>query len=133
MPKVTASTFAFSVPSPADLSIKKSSIFFPRLMAATSHLGLAPLPAQVSPERLLYFGGTFLPFKDEPIRNALPLGWPVIAANCFSGQAEACSNLVVECGRPLTAPSQPLARRARCPRSRKADPTTSQRVASLCR
>ena len=43
--------------------IKKSSIFFPLLIAATSHLGLAPLPAQVSPDGLRYFGGTFLPFK----------------------------------------------------------------------
>jgi hypothetical protein len=55
-------------------AIKKSSIFRPFFIAATSHLGLAPLPAQVSPERLLYFGGTFLPFRDELIRIDLPLG-----------------------------------------------------------
>ena len=35
------------------------------LQAATNHFGLAPLPAQVSPDGLRYFGGTFLPFKDD--------------------------------------------------------------------
>jgi hypothetical protein len=33
----------------ADLPIRKSSSFFPRLIAATSQRGLAPRPAQVSP------------------------------------------------------------------------------------
>ena len=37
-----------------DFSIKKSSSFFPPLIAATSHLGLAPLPAQVSSDGLRY-------------------------------------------------------------------------------
>jgi len=32
----------------ADLSIRKSSSFLPPLIAATSHLGFAPRPAQVS-------------------------------------------------------------------------------------
>src|SRR5262245_9909786 len=50
----------------ADLSIKKSSSLFPPFTAATSHLGLAPRPAQVSPKGLRYFGGTFLPFKALP-------------------------------------------------------------------
>src|SRR5262249_31452165 len=50
----------------ADLSIRKSSSFFPPLIAATSQRGLAPRPAQVSPDGLRYFGGTFLPL------NALP-------------------------------------------------------------
>src|SRR5262245_1845306 len=50
----------------ADLSIRKSSSFLPPLIAATSHFGLAPRPAQVSPDGLRYLGGTFLPF------NALP-------------------------------------------------------------
>src|SRR5262249_17530262 len=48
----------------ADLSIRKSSSFFPPLIAATSQRGLAPRPAQVSPDGPRYFGGTFLPFKD---------------------------------------------------------------------
>src|SRR5262245_31716781 len=56
----------FLRPLRADLSIKKSSSFFPPLTAATSQLGFAPRPAQVSPEGLRYFGGTFLPL------NALP-------------------------------------------------------------
>src|SRR5262245_32405881 len=65
----------------ADLSIKKSSSFLPRLMAATSHFGFAPRPAQVSPERLRYFGGTFLPFKTLPPPRTT-LVTPK-AANCF--------------------------------------------------
>jgi len=47
-------------PFRANLSIKKSSIFFPAFMAATSQRGFAPRPAQVSPDGLRYFGGTFL-------------------------------------------------------------------------
>src|SRR5258708_28617721 len=49
-------------------AIKKSSIFLPFFKAATIHFGLAPRPAQVSPDRLLYFGGTFVPFIDLPLR-----------------------------------------------------------------
>src|SRR5262249_50301395 len=56
----------FFRPLRADLSIKKSSSFFPPLIAATSQLGLAPRPAQVSPDGPRYFGGTFLPFKTLP-------------------------------------------------------------------
>src|SRR5262245_4866650 len=66
-----------------DLSIKKSSSFLPRLMAATSHLGFAPRPAQVLPERLRYFGGTFLPFNAlPPPRTTLLPGANIF--NCFS-------------------------------------------------
>ena len=78
----------FLRPFRADSSIKKSSIFFPRLIAATSQRGLAPRPAHVSPDGPRYFGGTFLPF------NALPppptaLAPPTTAmapilSNCFS-------------------------------------------------
>jgi hypothetical protein len=53
-------------PFPADLAIKKSSIFFPPLIASTSQRGFAPRPAQVSPDGLLYFGGTFVPFNELP-------------------------------------------------------------------
>src|SRR5262245_43095949 len=56
----------FLRPFRADLSIRKSSSLFPSLIAATSQRGLAPRPAQVSPDGPRYFGGTFLPF------NALP-------------------------------------------------------------
>jgi len=49
----------FFRPFRADLSMRKSSSFLPPLIAATSHLGLAPRPAQVSPEGLRYLGGTF--------------------------------------------------------------------------
>src|SRR6516225_1721418 len=47
----------------ADLSIRKSSSFLPPLIAATSQRGVAPRPAQVSPDGPRYFGGTFLPFN----------------------------------------------------------------------
>src|ERR1700756_2904902 len=71
----------------ADFSIRKSSSFFPPLIASTSQRGLAPLPAQVSPERLLYFGGTFLHFSD------LRLAGPVHkAANSFSNSVRSSSN-----------------------------------------
>src|SRR5262249_52815416 len=46
------------------------SRFPPSLIAASSQRGLAPRPAQLSPDGLRYFGGTFLPF------NALPPGRP---------------------------------------------------------
>src|SRR5215472_18518631 len=48
------------------LSIKKSSSFFPPLIAATSQRGFAPRPAHVSRDGPRYLGVTFLPF------NALP-------------------------------------------------------------
>ena len=48
------------------LLIKKSSSFLPPLIAATSQRGLAPRPAQVSPEAPRYLGGTFLPFNVLP-------------------------------------------------------------------
>src|SRR5262249_35141896 len=64
----------FPRPFRADLSIRKSSSFFPPLIAATSQRGFAPRPAQVSPDGPRYFGGTFLPF------NALPLPRPPTTA-----------------------------------------------------
>src|SRR3954451_16970285 len=51
-------------PFAADLSMAKSSRFFPFLISAASHGGMAPRPAQVS-DRLFglrYFGATFRPF-----------------------------------------------------------------------
>src|SRR6516225_7981775 len=90
----------FLRPFRADLSIKKSSSFFPPLIAATSHLGLAPRPAQVSPERLRYFGGTFLPFKTLPPLTLRP---PVKAANCFSISAlRLCSVSSTRCRRSIS-------------------------------
>jgi len=44
-------------------SIKKSSTFFPFLIAATSHLGFAPLPAQVLPARSRYLTGALRPLS----------------------------------------------------------------------
>src|SRR5262249_28456016 len=64
--KVQRFDLRFFRPLRADLSIKKSSSFLPPLIAATSQRGLAPRPAQVSPDGPRYLGGTFLPF------NALP-------------------------------------------------------------
>src|SRR5215472_11090923 len=77
----------FFRPFRADLSIRKSSSFFPPLIAATSHLGLAPRPAQVSPEGPLYLGGTFLPFNAlPPPRTTLrppTKAMASILSNCF--------------------------------------------------
>jgi len=73
----------------ADLSIKKSSSFFPPLIAATSQFGFAPRPAQVSPDGPRYFGGTFLPFKTlaPPPRTTLALPTTANIFNCFSSSA----------------------------------------------
>src|SRR5205809_1082636 len=71
----------------ADLSIRKSSSFFPPLIAATSQRGFAPRPAHVSPERLRYFGGTFLPLNEFVRRVPRALSPPIalsILSNCFS-------------------------------------------------
>src|SRR5215475_68001 len=70
----------FFRPLRADLSIRKSSSFFPRLIAATSQRGLAPRPAQVSPDGARYFGGTFLPFEALPPPRTTVL--TPKAANC---------------------------------------------------
>src|SRR5215475_3754477 len=62
----------------ADLSIRKSSSFLPPLIAATSQFGFAPRPAQVSPDGLRYFGGTFLPLNALP-RPPITLRLPTTA------------------------------------------------------
>src|SRR3954465_2707881 len=52
------------LPFAADLSMAKSSRFFPFLISAASHRGIAPRPAQVS-DRFFgfrYLGATFRPF-----------------------------------------------------------------------
>jgi hypothetical protein len=87
----------FLRPFRADLSIRKSSSFFPPLIAATSQRGLAPRPAQVSPDGPRYFGGTFIPFNAlRPPRTIL--GPPTTAMlvtlygarpSTFAGDAEA--------------------------------------------
>src|SRR5262249_29259188 len=75
----------FFRPFRADLSIRKSSSFFPLWIAATSQRGLAPRPAQVSPDGPRYFGGTFLPFKRLPPPRTTALRPPptAILSNCF--------------------------------------------------
>jgi hypothetical protein len=76
----------FFRPFRADLSIKKSSSFFPPLIASTSQRGLAPRPAHVSPDGPRYLGGTFLPFKALPPPRTATLRPPTkasILANCF--------------------------------------------------
>src|SRR5262245_15520200 len=74
----------FLRPFRADLSIKKSSSFFPPLIAATSQRGLAPRPAHVSPEGPRYFGGTFLPLKTlaRPRTTTLLPPPTAILSNC---------------------------------------------------
>src|SRR5262249_45637788 len=74
----------FFRPFRADLSIRKSSSFFPPLIAATSQRGLTPRPAQVSPDGLRYLGGTFFPFNARPPpRTTLRLPTTVILSNCI--------------------------------------------------
>src|SRR6476660_9761709 len=84
----------FFRPFPADLSIKKSSSFFPPLIAATSQRGLAPRPAQVSPDGLRYFGGTFIPFKTlpPPLTTLVP-PTTAILSNCSISLAR-CSTSI---------------------------------------
>src|SRR5262249_19244214 len=79
----------FLRPFRVDLSIRKSSSFFPPLIAATSQRGFAPRPAQVSPEGPRYFGGTFVPFNVLPRPRAIlaPPNVPPIVSNCFSSSA----------------------------------------------
>jgi hypothetical protein len=82
----------FFRPFRADLSIKKSSSFFPPLISATSHLGFAPRPAQVSPEGLRYFAGTFLPLN-APLRPTLAPPTTAILSNCSISLAR-CSTSI---------------------------------------
>src|SRR5262245_49951973 len=66
-----------------DLSIRKSSSFFPLLIAATSQRGLAPRPAHVSPDGPRYLGETFLPFNTlPPPRTTLRPPTTAILSNC---------------------------------------------------
>jgi hypothetical protein len=74
----------------ADLILRDSSarfsapLNFPPFNAAISQRGFAPRPAHVSPERLRYFGGTFLPFKALPLPRTTPPSILVILSNCCS-------------------------------------------------
>src|SRR5215470_10730403 len=78
----------FFHPFRADLSIRKSLSFLPPLIAATSQRGLAPRPAQVSPDGPRYFGGTFLPFKAlPPPPTTLAPPTSAILSNRFSSSA----------------------------------------------
>src|SRR4029077_15559984 len=62
-------------------STAKSSNFFPSLIAATSHRGFAPRPAQVLPALSRYLGGTFFPFSVDPPRPLLGAMSPPNLAN----------------------------------------------------
>src|SRR5262249_16660907 len=84
----------------ADLSIRKSSSFFPPLIAATSQRGLAPRPAQVSLEGLRYFGGTFLPLKTlPPPRTTLRPPTKAIALSSLS----ICFCISARCSRSISS------------------------------
>src|SRR6516225_12350787 len=77
----------FFRPFRADLSIRKSSSFFPPLIAATSQRGVSPRPAQVSPDGPRYFGGTLLPFNAlPPPRTTLAPPTTVIALSILSNR-----------------------------------------------
>src|SRR5260221_11941773 len=61
----------------ADLSIRKSSRFFPALIAAVNQRGCAPRPAQVFPSVSRYFGATFMPLVARPcFRRPFPISPP---------------------------------------------------------
>src|SRR5262249_7054967 len=84
----------FLLPFRADLSIRKSSSFFSPLIAATSQRGLAPRPAQVSPDGPRYFGGTFFPFKTlAPPRTTLRPPTKAALSNCLSISARRSSSI----------------------------------------
>jgi hypothetical protein len=87
----------------ADLSIRKRSIFFPRFNASTSQVGLAPRPAQVSPDGLRYFGGTFLPLN-KLARPRVEIT-ALILFNCFSISARCSSSLSSTSLRRFISPS----------------------------
>src|SRR5215510_5321762 len=90
----------FLRPFRADLSIKKSSSFFPPLIAATSHRGLAPRPAQVSPDGPRYFGGTFFPLNGlPPPRTTLLPPTTAILSNSFSSSARRLRRVSSTCCR----------------------------------
>src|SRR5262249_49790639 len=90
----------FLRPFRADLSIRKSSSFFPPLIAATSHLGFAPRPAQVSPDGLRYFGKTFLPLNTlPPPRTTLPPPTTAIALSILS----ICFCISARCSRSISS------------------------------
>src|ERR1700756_4844112 len=84
----------FFRPFRADLSIRKSSSFLPPLIAAASQRGLAPRPAQVSPEGPRYFGGTFLPFNALPPPRTIlaPPSTPILSS--FSKNLAGCSTSI---------------------------------------
>src|SRR6516164_4819876 len=96
----------FLRPFRVDLSIRKSSSFFPRLIAATSQRGFAPRPAQVSPDGLRYFGGTFFPLNGlPPPRTALLPPTTAILSNCFSSSARRSWRVSSTCCRRSISPS----------------------------
>src|SRR5262249_21744076 len=82
----------------ADFTIRKSSSLFPPLIAATSQRGLAPRPAQVSPDGPRYFGGTFPPFNVLPPPRATlappttAIALPILS-NSFSRSARCSSSI----------------------------------------
>jgi len=96
----------FFRPFRADLSIRKSSSFFPPfLMAATSQRGLAPRPAQASPDGPRYFGGIFLPLNGLPPPRTTTLAPPTTASSLTAFQSrhdaqEAFRQLLREAGPP---------------------------------
>jgi hypothetical protein len=96
----------FLRPFRADLSIRKSSSFLPPLIAAASQRGLAPRPAQVSPEGPRYFGGTFFPFNAlaanlHPLQLLLKLGSTVKKA---FGQPASADPSVLQCSSLIDLP-----------------------------
>src|SRR5262249_38568013 len=90
----------FLRPFRADFSIRKSSSFFPPLIAATSQVGFAPRRAQVSPDGPRYFGGTFLPLNGlPPPRTTLRPPTKAIALSILS----ICFCISARCSRSISS------------------------------
>ena len=95
------------------LSIRKSSSFLPSLIAAVSHLGVAPRPAHVSPPAPRYFGATFFPFNLLPrvTRATLPPTEaiePPSAANCFSSVVRRSERVFSTCLRKVMSEAKSI-------------------------
>src|SRR5262249_32221023 len=94
--------------------IRKSSGFLPSLMAACSHLGLAPRPAQVSPFGPRYFGATLRPLRLAPRRRPFPTvppSPPSRASCCFRSCAFSLRILVTSSRNANSASTDIEARR----------------------
>src|SRR5262245_45763363 len=75
-----------------DLSTAKSFSLAPAFSFSRSHLGCAPLPAQVFPDLSRYLTGTFRPLSELPPTFPLePLSFERSSRNCTARRVRTCS------------------------------------------